>query len=610
VRTTRSSLKPFLLLLASTAVVSAQTAVGVLTHHNNNGRTGANLTETVLTTNNVNRATFGKLAYRIVDGNVSAQPLVASGITVGNSTKNIAIVATENNSVYAFDADDTNQGSTTAQLWHRNLGPAIDYLPLYTSLGNGGCTDITLQIGITATPVVVTKTANGLHTGVVFVTSKSQTGGIYTYKLIALDLRDGHVVSTVNIHGDVPGTGAGATGSGANSRIVFSPKLQLNRPALLLNDNALYIAFGGHCDTGNYHGWVFSYDVSNPAAPARSGVLCTTPNGKGPRFNGEIVEGLGGIWMSGEGPAADAAGNIYVATGNGSFDGKTEFGDSVLKLKQDGGRLKVLDWFTPQNQDVLKDHDYDLGSGGVALIPGTHLAIAGGKEGRLYLLDTDRLGKGMTGSLRSLQVTHDPVVLHSLGYNIHGTPVVWARDNDIFIYLMGEEDPLKQYRLVRDASAEGAGWKFEGDTPYRASAITAPYPNYPAGVFSPTRHDAVWMPGGFVSLSADGTKDGSGVLWVTMPFDDNGNKKVVRGVLRAFHASDVSLPELWNSESTGRDNDRLGQFAKFAPPTVANGKVYVGTFQAETILENNHHVKATLGDQPALVIYGLLANHQ
>jgi hypothetical protein len=596
-------------LLASTTTVSAQTAVSVLTHHNNNGRTGANLHETVLTTANVNRVSFGKLAYRIVDGNVYAQPLIVSGITIGDARKNLAIVATENNSVYAFDADDVNQNSTTAQLWRRNLGPAIDYLPFYTSLGNGGCTDITLQIGITATPVVLTTTANGIQTGLVFVTSKAGTGDAYTYKLFALDLRDGHVVSSLKIEGDAPGAGAGATGSGANSRIVFSPKLHLNRPALLLNDHTLYIAFGGHCDTGNYHGWVFSYDVSNPSAPKRTGVLCTTPNGKGPKYNGQVVEGLGGIWMSGEGPAADAAGNVYVATGNGSFDGHTEFGDSVLKLKLDGGRLNILDWFTPQDQVVLKDNDFDLGSGGVALIPGTHLAIAGGKEGRIYLLDTDRLGKGSAALLHSIQVTHDPVVSHSLGYNIHGTAVVWPRNDDIFVYLMAEEDPLKQYRLIRDTSAEG-GWRFETDSPYRVSGVSAPYPNYPAGMFSPTRNAPVWMPGGFLSLSANGTDDHTGVLWVNMPFDDNANKRVVRGVLRAFNASDVSQPELWDSENTGRDSDRLGQFAKFAPPTVANGKVYVGTFQAETILENSHRVKATLGDQPALVIYGLIPSHQ
>lgn len=595
---------PVLFAAVTVRPASGQTQVSVLTHHHDNSRTGANLQETVLTKANVNSSTFGKLAYRLVDGNVYAQPLIISGVNMGNGvTKDIAIVATENNSVYAFDADDVNQNSTTAQIWQKNFGPAIDYLTLYGAIGAAFCTDITLQIGITATPVVMLKGGQGTQSGVVFVTSKSLVNGTYTYKLFALSLTDGSILSSTPISGEVPGTGAGSTGSGANARIVFNPKLQLGRPALLLVGNTLYIAFGGHCDAGTYHGWVFAYDVSNPATPKRTGILCTTPNGKGPTFNGDVVEGLGGIWMSGEGPAADDSGNIYVVTGNGSYDGKTEFSDSVVKLNLNGGRLSVVDWFTPQNQDVLKDHDYDLGSGGVALIPGTHLALAGGKEGRMYLLDSNNLGKGATQSLHSLQVTHDPVVANSLGYNIHGTPVVWPRPNEIYVYVMGEEDPLKQYRLVPDPTQ---GWKFDSDSPFRVSSATAPYQDYPTGLFSPTRNAAVWMPGGFLTISANGTNDDSGIVWVNMPYDDNANHKVVRGVLRAFDASDVSKTELWDSESTGRDNDRLGQFAKFAPPVVANGKVYVGTFQAETILADNRHVKANVGDQPALVIYGLL----
>jgi len=604
-----SRLRTIVLLLASSSVASAQTAVSVLTHHNDNGRTGANLNETVLTTANVRNGSFGKLARRVVDGDVYAQPLVVSGITVGNTTKNIVIVATENNSLYAFNADDTNQGSTTAQLWRRHLGPALDYLPFYASIGNTKCADITPQIGITATPVVLMKTVKAIRSGVVFVTSKSQTGGTHTYKLFALDVADGRIISSLDIVGDVAGTGAGATASGTQSRIAFSPKLQLNRPALLLNGNSLSIAFGSHCDTGDYHGWVFSYDVSNPAAPNRTGVFCTTPNGQGPQFNGATVEGQGGIWMSGEGPAADGAGNLYVVSSNGSFDGKTEFGDSVIKLKLEGRGLNVVDWFTPQNQQVLKNNDLDLGSGGVALIPGTSLAIVGGKEGRMYLLDTNNLGRGSAASLHSIQVTRRPVVI-GLGYNLHGTPVVWPRGDEIYIYLVGEEDPLKQYRLVRDPSSGSAGWKFATDAPFRVSQTVAPYPNAPTGLFSIWRTEAIWMPGGFLSLSAHGTTDGSGVLWVNMPLSGNANQRVVRGVLRAFDASDVSRPELWNSESTGRADDRLGQFAKFAPPTIANGKVYVGSFQEEAILENGHHVKAIPGDQPALVIYGLLANHQ
>jgi len=593
--------------LVITALLAAPVPgqVSVLTQHNNNARTGANLEETVLNVGNVNSKSFGKLAYRTVDGNVYAQPLIVSGAKVGNrGPTTVAIVATENDSVYAFDADDTNQASTTAQLWRTSLGTAIDSAALYTAIGAPFCTDITLQVGITSTPAIMITNNQAPRSGVVFVTAKSKTGNSYAYTLFSLDLADGKKLATVPIQGEVTGHGIGSTGSGANAKEIFNAMLQLNRPALLLAGNVLYVAFGGHCDTGKYHGWVFAYDVSNPKAPKKVGVFCTTPNGNGPRFNGGIVEGWGGIWMSGEGPSIDDAGNVYLATGNGSFDGITDFSDSVLKLKLEGGKLQVQDWFTPSNEVLLKDYDYDLGSGGVALIPNSHLAVAGGKEGRMYLLDRNNLGKGKSQSLHSFQVTH-PHPKPPLGYNIHGTPVIWPRTDEMYVYIEGEEDPVKQYRLVPDPSPTGGGWKFESDVPFRTSRESAPYPNYPTGFFVPTRTEAVWMPGGFLALSANGTTDGTGILWATTPFAANANHIVVRGILRAFDASDVSKGELWDSEGTGNENDRLGQFSKFNPPTVANGKVYVATFQQETVLANNNHVKTPDGDQPALVIYGL-----
>ncbi len=593
-------------ILAALCVVPVRAQVSVLTQHNNNARTGANLQETTLTVANLNNANFGKLAFRLVDGDIYAQPLIVSGAKgPAGDSKTIAIVATENNSVYAFDADNVNQASN-AQLWRTNLAPAIDYHDLYGSIGAPFCTDITTQIGITSTPAIMLTGSALPRAGVVFVTGKSGTGNNFVYNLYALDLASGNQLGKISIQGEVNGQGIGSTGSGATAKIAFNPRYQLNRPALALDGNMLYIAFGGHCDTGPYHGWVFAYDVSNPKAPKKVAVFCVTPSGKGPvSSTNQFIEGLGGIWMSGEGPAIDESGNVYVATGNGTFNGTTDFSDSVLKMKLQGGQLRVLDWFTPTDQVELKDDDYDLGSGGVALIPNSHLAVAGGKEGRLYLLDRDNLGKGASLSLQSFQVTHDPVPTHLLGYNIHGTAVVWPRDSEMYVYVMGEEDPLKQFRLVPDSA--GAGWKFNPEAPFKVSPESAPYPNFPTGVFSPTRAQAVWMPGGFLELSANGTKDGTGILWVNMPFGDNANHQVVRGILRAFDASDVSKGEIWDSESTGRENDRLGQFAKYSPPVVANGKVYVATFQQETVLATGAHLKTNGGDQPALVIYGPLA---
>ncbi len=593
-------------------LLQAQSTVDVLTHHFNNARTGANLNEKTLTVAHINNAEFGKLAYRIVDGNIYAQPLIVTNAKdPSGGTRNMAIVATEGNTVYSFDADDTNQNSTTAQLWKRNLGPSIDYQTLYNAIGSPRCSDLTLQIGITGTPAI-TLSAASPRTGVIFVTAKSKTGQKFAYTLYALDLSTGNQIGSIPIDGQVSGLGLGSTGSGAAATIAFDPKYQLNRPALLLAGNTLYIAFGGHCDSGPYHGWVFAYDVSNPKTPKKIGVICTTPNGKGPLQpnTNTYVEGLGGIWMSGEGPSIDDSGNVFLATGNGTYNGATDFGDTVLKMKVDGGKLQIVDWFTPANQNLLKTKDYDLGSGGVALIPNSHLALAGGKEGRMYLIDRDNLGKGATPSLHSFQVTPNPVPTNQIGYNIHGAPVVWPRNGEMFVYVMGEEDHLKQYRLIPDTVPGGNGWKFESDTPFKISPEIAPYPGYPAPpVYSPTRADSTWMPGGFLALSADGGADGTGVLWVNMPFDANANRQVVRGVLRAFDASNVSKGELWDSQNTGRPNDSLGQFAKYVPPTVANGKVFVPAFQQETVLPNGVHVKPAVGDQPALVIYGLL-NHQ
>jgi hypothetical protein len=595
-----------LLAAVCVLVTSAQVSVSVVTHHVDNARTGANLAETQLTVANVTRATFGKLAFRIVDGDIYAQPLIISGAKgPAGQTQNIAIVATENNSVYAFDAENVDQASN-AQLWHRNLDPAINYHDLYNAIGAPGCTDMTLQIGITGTPAVMVNSGSTPHTGVVFAAEKTKSGGNYVYKLYALDLSTGATLGSIAIQGQVQGTGIGSTGAGANARIIFNALYQLNRPALTLVGTTLYVAFGGHCDAGPYHGWIFAYDVSNPKTIKRIAVWCVTPNGQGPEnSNHQYKEGLGGIWMSGEGLAVDDAGILYFATANGTYNGTTDFSDSIVKLQLQGGSFKVLDWFTPENQQLLKDLDYDLGSGGVALVPNSHLAIAGGKEGRMYLLDRNNLGKGTQVSLQSFQVTQPPLPVEELAYNIHGTSILWARQNEIYVYVMGEEDHLRQFRLVPDPA--GAGWKFEPAAPFKTSPESAPYPDFPGGDFVPNRQKAIWMPGGFMTLSANGTNDGSGVVWVNMPFNDNANHQVVRGILRAFDASDVSKGELWDSESTGRQNDSLGQFAKFCPPVVANGKVYVATFQEELALTTgNNHIAKPGGDQPALVIYGLL----
>jgi len=479
------------------------------------------------------------------------------------------------------------------------LGPAVNSSTLASDLGDTTCSDMTLQVGITGTPAVMLTQERAPRSGVIFVVAKSKDAAGYSYSLYSINLASGARLGSAVIGGSVQGQGYGSAGSGVHAAVTFNAEYELNRPALLLEGHTLYVAFGGHCDLGPYHGWLFAYDVANPAAPRRIGIFCTTPNGKGPWFNNIQVEGGGGIWMSGEGPSSDAAGNIYLATGNGTYDGKTEFADSVLKLAPADGKLRILDWFTPPNHIDLKNYDRDLGSTGVLVLPNSRLLVLGGKEGRLYLLDGDHLRKG---PLESLPVTRDPPN-PPLAYNIHGTPALWPRANDMYLYVMGEESPVRQFHLLPGKSAGAAKWRFDPAGP-KSSPESAPYPNFPRGFFTANRKETIWMPGAFLALSANGGTPGSGVLWAAMPVTGNANGAVVRGVLRAFNAADVSKGEIWDSESTGREADRLGQFAKFCPPVIANGKVYVATFQQETILASGRHVPAPNGDRPALVIFG------
>jgi hypothetical protein len=581
--------------------------VDVLTQHNDNLRTGANLKETLLRPSNV-RSQFGKLAFRPVDGNVYAQPLVVSNTKIVNraSPTSVVIVATEHNSVYAFDADDTRASSTTAQLWKTGpeiLGTPVESAKLYAALEVPECVDLTTEIGITGTPAIKITREEAPRQGVVFVAAKSTHGDQYVYKLFALNLADGTRLSETAIEGLASGRGIGSRGSGKGKTIRFAPMLQLNRPGLLLTGNILYIAFGSHCDQGEYHGWLFAYDVSNPRSPKKIGVLCTTPNGIGAEY-----EGRGGIWMSGQGPAADDAGHVYFATADGTNNARSDFGDSLVKVTVGAGKIRVEDWYTPRNEKQMKENDVDFGSSGATLLPHSHLLIAASKEGRLYLIDRNQMGKGLQPELQSLQVTRDPNPPDF--YNIHGSPVIWPRGQEMHLYVNGEEDPVKQYRLISQSRSESGEWKFDpAETPFKVSQITAPHPNSTKGEITDTSRDSVWMPGGTLSLSADGDAPSSGILWVSMPYDSNANHRVVRGVLRALDASDVSAGELWNSENTGDEWDRLGEYAKYCPPTIANGNVYVATFQEETIGSDGIHRKAPNGLSAGLAIYGLRQPH-
>jgi hypothetical protein len=285
----------------------------------------------------------------------------------------------------------------------------------------------------------------------------------------------------------------------------------------------------------------------------------------------------------------------------------------VVKVGLTGGKFQVQDWFAPRNGQVtnnqngfsLKIFDLDLGSAGPLPLPNSHLMLAGGKEGRWYLLDRNSLGKGTKVSLHSLQVTRapekrvpNPVNAQDVAFwNIHGAPVAWALTGQMFAYVMGEEGALQQYQLIPDPAN---GWKFASDNAFKTSKETV---GLPQGNLADPHRD-IFMPGGFLTLSANGADTTTGIVWAAMPFADNANHRVVRGALRAFDATDVSKGELWDSEQSPADG--LGFFAKFNYPVVANGKVYVAAFQQEGVDTNTQvHTKAPGGLMAALVIYGL-----
>jgi hypothetical protein len=508
----------------------APPGVAVLTQHNDDARDGANLQETVLNTSNVNTNQFALLYTRAVDDQIYAQPLIMTNVnTLGKGAHNLVIVATVNDSVYAFDADDP---TVTAPYWQTSfLGPNIR-APRNSDMAGacgGNYQDFSGNLGIVGTPVI------DPATGTIYLVARTlENGSTFVQRLHALDVATGlDRVPAVVITATYPGTGAGSVGG----VLTFDPQRQNQRPGLALANGVVYVAWASHCDWGPYHGWVIGYDASTLQ---RVAVYNDTPNG----YNG-------GIWMSGQAPAIDSQGNLYLSTGNGSVDtaGSQDRGESFLKLNPTGGRLAVASWFTPYNWQMLEAGDIDLGSGGLMLIPGTSLAFGGGKQGIMYLVNRDNMG-GLSGAssdtniVQSFRVTDDQV---------HGGAVWWDGPGGPYAYVWPASAHLQQYRF--DASAG----KFA--LPAFAQGTSAA----PNG-----------QPGGLLALSAAGTKSGTGIVWASHQLSGNANQSVRPGILRAYDAGNVAH-ELWNSEQLG-GRDTVGSFAKFVPPTVANGKVYLATF--------------------------------
>ena len=369
----------FFLLLASP--VAAQ--VSVLTQRYDSARDGLNANESTLTLSNVNTSTFGKLFGISTDGRVFAQPLYVPNVSIpGNGSHNVLYVATEHDSVSAYDAD----GLQLQPLWTVNLATSSclsgwTCTPVPYSMNTEGTnTDIVQEIGITSTPVIDTST------NTIYAVAKTReiSGGTtnYVYRLHALDITTGHERpnSPVVIQGQVPGTGSPNNGG----FVTFSPLYSMQRPGLVVADNAVYIAFGSWGDNDVWHGWIFGYDTSSLAQVA---VYSVTPNGG---------EGEGGIWMHGGGLVADTSGNLYLSTGNGGFDGIADYSDSFLKLATPG--LAITDYFTPFNQASLDAIDEDVASGGLMLLPASagtaqhpNILIGCGKNDAIYVIDADNM---------------------------------------------------------------------------------------------------------------------------------------------------------------------------------------------------------------------------
>lgn len=516
--TIKTSLPSALLAVAFGVVPlfsAAQTPV--LTYHGDNSRSGAVTSETLLTPANVNSKQFGKLfPPYTVDGFIVGQPLYLPNVQIpASGVHNVVYVATQHDSVFAFDADNPGSG---APLWQTSfINPANGVTTVPISVQGCKNTGYT-EVGIMGTPVIDTVT------GTLYVVAKTLVSGSAVFQLHALDVTTG-----LDKFGG-PTTISGSVLSTSGNTVTFNPLPQFQRPALLLNNGVLEIGFGSNgCDL-NAQGWLLAYDSGVSSGMLQQlAVFNASPN---------TTYGAS-IWQSGIGPAADSEGNVFFATANGTFDfytGGPDLGDSVLKMSYSSGTLGVEDYFTPYNQSVMAAKDLDLGSGGVLLLPtqpgsDPNLLVAGGKTGTIYLVDRDNLGQYNSGSNQNLQTLAGAVG------PIYSSPVYWNNT----VYYAANNDLIKGFGL----SLNNLGWSALSTTPTITSAIKVAAAGVPA-------------------ISSNGLS--SGILWV--PLNPSNP------YLAAYDAT--TLLQLYNSSQvSGRDT--LGGVAHFVTPLIANGKVYVGT---------------------------------
>src|SRR5207302_6018705 len=504
-------------LLAFAGSATAQSSVSVTTYHNDSARDGQYLNETILTPTNVTVSTFGKVGFFPTDGLVDAQPLYLSAVSIpGQGVHNVLYVASEHDSVYAFDA------TTAGVLWHVSLlGPGE------TTSDDRGCGQVTPEIRITATPVI--DPLRGPNGALYAIAMSKDNLGNYFQRLHALDLTTGAELfgGPTTIQAAFPGTGANSSGG----NIIFDPKQYKERPGLLLLNGQIYTTWSSHCDIGPYTSWVMAFDASSLA---QTSVLNLVPNG-----------GEGGIWMSGASPAADASGNIYFLQGNGTFDAtldangfptQGDFGNAFMKLSTNGS-LRVADYFTMSNTVSESGGDLELGSGGTLVLPDLidgsgrvrHLALGAGKDRIIYVVDRDQMGKFDPST------NHDYEEVTALSGSVFSTPAYFNNT----VYFGAGGDTIKAYSITNAQLSQN---------PTSQTANSFGYP------------------GVTPAISANGSA--SAILWAV---ENDGT-----AILHAYDATNLGT-ELYNSGQATSGRDNFGAGNKFITPIIANGNVYVGT---------------------------------
>ncbi|MGD0401803.1 MAG: pyrrolo-quinoline quinone [Candidatus Acidiferrales bacterium] len=487
----------------------------VLTFHNDVARTGQNLNETILTPANVNSTSFGKIGFLTLDGQVVAEPLYVSSLTVSGAAHNVVFVVTEHGSAYAFDAD-----SLGAPLWKVSAIGAGE-----TSSDDRNCSEVSPEIGITATPVIDLHA--GAHGVMYLVAMSKDANGDYFQRLHALDITTGAEISGSP-------TTIQATYPNQSGTTTFDPKQYKERAALLLLNGVIYTTWASHCDTGPYTGWIIGY---NENTLQQSGVLNVIPNG-----------GEGAIWMAGDGPAADSAGNFYFLDANGTFDNTLntngfpvsgDYGNAFIKISTSGNNLSVGDYFTMFNTTSESNSDQDLGSGGEILLPDLQdgngntwqLGVGAGKDGHIYVVNRNMMGKFNTSNDNAI---YQEISTNGLGGGVWSTPAYF--NNTVYYGAVG--DSLRAFAIVNAKLVAPAGSQSSADFAY---------------------------PGTTPSISANGTA--AGIVWAVENHDT--------GVLHAYDATNLGN-ELYNSSQAANGRDSFSD-NKFITPMIANGKVFVGT---------------------------------